>query len=76
MAQAGTSRYCSAPAQVQAQVEQQVRSSYPDATNVTVPTPNLLYMADEAGSPQKAIKPDLNFATSLSSWVFVRLRGS
>jgi len=50
------------PAQVQAQVEQQVRSSYPDATNVTVPTPNLLYMADEAGSPQKALEPDLNFS--------------
>ncbi len=50
------------PAQAQAQVEQQVRSSYPDATNVTVPTPNLLYMADQAGSPQKALEPDLNFA--------------
>ncbi len=50
------------PAQAQAQVEQQVRSSYPDATNVTVPAPNLLYMADEAGSPQKALEPDLNFA--------------
>jgi hypothetical protein len=48
-------------AQAQVQVEQQVRSSYPNATNVTVPTPNLLYMADEAGSPQKALEPDLNF---------------
>lgn len=50
------------PAQVQTQVEQQVRSSYPDATNVTVPAPNLLYMADEAGSAQKGLEPDLNFA--------------
>ncbi|MEP7189029.1 MAG: hypothetical protein ABI901_07570, partial [Roseiflexaceae bacterium] len=50
------------PVAVQTQVEQQVRSSYPDATNVTVPTPNLLYMADEAGSPQKALEPDLNFS--------------
>lgn len=48
------------PAAAQAQVEQQVRSSYPGA-NVTVPPPNLLYMADEAGAPQKALEPDLNF---------------
>ena len=47
---------------MQTQVEQQVRASYPDATNVTVPAPNLLYMADEAGSAQKALEPDLNFA--------------
>lgn len=50
------------PVVVQNQVEQQVRSSYPTATNVTVPPPNLLYMADEAGSPQKALDPELNFA--------------
>lgn len=50
------------PAQVQTQVEQQVRSTYPDATDVTVPMPNLLYMADEAGSPQKVIEPMLNFS--------------
>ena len=49
------------PAQVQTQVEQQVRSSYPDATDVTVPVPNLLYMADQAGSAQKGLEPDLNF---------------
>src|SRR5262245_12408394 len=49
------------PAQAQAQVEQQVRASYPGATNVAVPPPNLLYMVDEAGSPQKALEPDLNF---------------
>jgi hypothetical protein len=49
------------PAQVQTQVEQQVRASYPTATDVNVPPPSLLYMVDEAGSPQMALAPDLNF---------------
>jgi hypothetical protein len=49
-------------AQAQANVAQQVRSAYPNATNVTVPPPSLLFMVDEAGSPQKALEPDLNFS--------------
>jgi hypothetical protein len=49
------------PAQVRKEVEDQVRSSYPGATAVNVPQPELFYYVDEPGVPQQTMEPVLNF---------------
>lgn len=49
------------PAQVRNEVEQQVRASYPGATGVNVPLPELFYYVGEPGVPQPAMEPVLNF---------------
>lgn len=48
-------------AQVQQEVEQRVRASYPGATDVRVPTPELFYYIEEAGVPQTTAEPVLSF---------------
>lgn len=47
--------------QAQAQVEAQVRASYPGATNVTVPEPELLYFVSDAAVEQQVMEPMLSF---------------
>lgn len=49
------------PAQVQQEVEQQVRASYPGATGVSVPPPELFYYVEEAGVAQPSMEPVLSF---------------
>ncbi len=49
------------PAVVQQQVEQQVRASYPNAEDVTVPNPALLYYVSDAAVEQRILEPVLNF---------------
>lgn len=50
------------PAAVSAAVEAAVRASYPGATNVNIPDPELLYMVGDAAVPQGALEPMLNFS--------------
>ncbi len=50
------------PALVKQQIDQQVRAAYPNATNVSVPDPALLYMVSDAAQEQSAFEPMLNFS--------------
>jgi hypothetical protein len=50
------------PIATQAEITAAVRASYPNADNVTVPDPELLYMVDDAAVPQGALEPMLNFS--------------
>jgi hypothetical protein len=49
------------PAQVRSDAEQRVKALYPNATAVNIPTPSLVYMVGEAGEPQRAMEPMLQF---------------
>lgn len=47
---------------VRAGIEAAVRASYPNATAVNVPNPNLLYMVGDAAVPQSGLEPMLQFS--------------
>ncbi len=49
------------PTQVHDQVVQQLRLAYPDAQNIQVPTPALVYNVNDASTPQTALEPDFSF---------------
>lgn len=48
--------------EVRGQIEETVWESYPDATTVNVPTPDLLYMPSDAAQEQRVLEPMLEFA--------------
>jgi Family of unknown function (DUF6345) len=39
-----------------------VQAAFPGATNVDVPAPELVYEVSDAGTPQRILEPELNFA--------------
>jgi hypothetical protein len=41
--------------------EQRLRALFPNATSISVPTPALIYAVGEAGEPQRALEPVLEF---------------
>ncbi|BCX03276.1 MAG: hypothetical protein KatS3mg053_1214 [Candidatus Roseilinea sp.] len=43
------------------QVRQQIRSAYPDASNISVPNPSLVYYVSDAAVEQRALEPVLEF---------------
>ncbi|WP_129672222.1 DUF6345 domain-containing protein [Candidatus Chloroploca sp. Khr17] len=49
------------PRAVRDEVEQLVRATYPDATNVTIPDPALLYFVRDAAVEQEIMEPVLDF---------------
>lgn len=49
------------PSAIRAQVEAQVRASYPGASSVSVPTPEVYYQVTDAAVEQKAVEPVLDF---------------
>lgn len=50
------------PVAVRDQVLAQVRAAYPDAANVDVPEPALIYDVSDAAQPQNALEPVLQFS--------------
>ena len=49
------------PAVVQALIHGQLMAAYPDAKNISIPTPALEYYMSDASTPQLALEPVLNF---------------